>query len=151
FSIEAWAAVTPTTIANCWIKYNATMLGRTRAGGDYDHLVSSNNVEELEAMMSKWEGSVCASDYVVVDDEVDVHEPDVIVDDEEEKEEEEESQDTVIQPVIALRHCLELSSFLLQCGVQTDSERRALSTVTALVRETTLKAKQQKTMRDFVV
>ncbi|ETL80820.1 hypothetical protein L917_18716 [Phytophthora nicotianae] len=104
-------------------------------------------------MMSKWEGSVSASDYMVVDDEVDVHEPDVIVDDEEEKEEEEEeeSQETVIQPAIALRHCLELSSFLLHCGAQTDSERRALSAVTALVRETTLKAKQQKTMRDFVM
>ncbi|ETO74379.1 hypothetical protein F444_09870 [Phytophthora nicotianae P1976] len=129
------------------------MLGRTRAGGDYDQPVSSNDVEELEAMMSKWEGFVSASDYVVVDDDVDVHEPDVIIDDEAEKEEEEEeeSKETVIQPAIVLRHCLELSSFLLQRGAQTDSERRALSTVTALVWETTLKANQQKTMGDLVM
>ncbi|KAG6623155.1 uncharacterized protein IUM83_12340 [Phytophthora cinnamomi] len=64
-------------------------------------------------------------------------------------EQEEEDQEPTIQPAIALRHCMELSAFLLQCGEQTDRERRALQTVTALVRETTVKAKRQRIMRDF--
>ncbi|KAG6577997.1 uncharacterized protein IUM83_10525 [Phytophthora cinnamomi] len=85
------------------------------------------------------------------------HEPDVIVDEaagsdavsKDEQEEEEEDQEPIIQPAIALRHCMELSAFLLQCGEQTDRERKALQTVTALVRETTVKAKWQRIMRDF--
>ncbi|KAG6580145.1 uncharacterized protein IUM83_15801 [Phytophthora cinnamomi] len=62
---------------------------------------------------------------------------------EQEEEEEEEDQEPTIQPAFALRHCMELSACLLQCGEQTDRERRALQTVTALVRETTVKAKRQ--------
>ncbi|KAG6616543.1 uncharacterized protein IUM83_13090 [Phytophthora cinnamomi] len=65
------------------------------------------------------------------------------------EQEEEEDQEPTIQPAIALRHCMELSAFLLQCAEQTDRERRALQTVTALVRETTVKAKRQRIMRDF--
>ncbi|KAG6616114.1 uncharacterized protein IUM83_03513 [Phytophthora cinnamomi] len=97
------------------------------------------------------------SEYLAVDEDVPAHESDVIVDEaagsdadsQDEQEEEEEDQEPTIQPAIALRHCMELSAFLLQCGEQTDRERRALQTVTALVRETTVKVKQQRIMRDF--
>ncbi|KAE8876487.1 hypothetical protein PF005_g11220 [Phytophthora fragariae] len=112
-------------------------------------------MEELTAILSMWEGAVSASEYLAVDEDVPVHEPDVIVDEatgsdavsQDEQEEEEEDQEPTIQPAIALRHCMELSAFLLQCGEQTD-RRRALQTVTALVRETTVKAKRQRTMHD---
>ncbi|KAJ8524696.1 hypothetical protein ON010_g16420 [Phytophthora cinnamomi] len=152
FSIDAWAGVTPTTITNCWVKtriLGGTMLGRVRAYTNYIEAVSGNEMEELTAILSKWEGAVSASEYLAVDEDVPAHEPDVIVDEaagsdavsqdesEEEEEEEEEDQEPTIQPAIALRHCMELSAFLLQCGEQTDRERRALQTVTALVRETT--------------
>ncbi|KAJ8569566.1 hypothetical protein ON010_g5695 [Phytophthora cinnamomi] len=105
-------------------------------------------MEELTAILSKREGAVSASEYLAVDEDVPAHEPDVIVDEaagsdavSQDEQEEEEEQEPTIQPVIALRHCMELSAFLLQCGEQTDRERRALQTVTALVRETTVKAK----------
>ncbi|KAG6611718.1 uncharacterized protein IUM83_17221 [Phytophthora cinnamomi] len=133
------------------------MLGRVRAYTNYIEAVSGNEMEELTAILSKWEGAVSASEYLAVDEDVPAHEPDVIVDEaagsdavsQDEQEEEEEDQEPTIQPAIALRHCMELSAFLLQCGEQTDRERRALQTVTALVRETTVKAKRQRIMRDF--
>ncbi|EGZ23521.1 hypothetical protein PHYSODRAFT_324719 [Phytophthora sojae] len=147
FSIDAWAGVTPTTITNCWVKtriLGGKMLGRTRADTDYIEEVSSNEMEELTAMLSRWEGAVSASEYLAVDEDVPVHEPDVLVDEaagsdavSQDEQEEEEEQEPAVQPAIALRHCMELAAFLLQCGEQTDRDRRALQTVTALVRETT--------------
>ncbi|KAE9002755.1 hypothetical protein PF011_g13175 [Phytophthora fragariae] len=128
------------------------MLGRVRADTDYIEAVSGNEMEELIANLLKWEGAVSASEYLAVDEDVPVHEPDVIVDEvagSDTVSQEEEDQEPTIQPATALRHCMELSAFLLQCGEQTDRERRALQTVAALVRETTVKAKRQRTMHDF--
>ncbi|KAG6580113.1 uncharacterized protein IUM83_15760 [Phytophthora cinnamomi] len=156
FSIDAWAGVTPTTITNCWVKtriLGGTMLGRVRADANYIEAVSGNEMEELTAILSKWEGAVSTSEYLAVDEDVPADEPDVIVDEaagsDAVSQEEEEEEEHTIQPAIALRHCMELSAFLLQCGEQTDRERRSLQTVTALVRETTVKAKRQRIMRDF--
>ncbi|EGZ11465.1 hypothetical protein PHYSODRAFT_521014 [Phytophthora sojae] len=159
FSIDAWAGVTPTTITNCWVKtriLGGKMLGRTRADTDYIEEVSSNEMKELTAMLSRWEGAVSASEYLAVDEDVPVHESDVLVDEaagsdavSQDEQEEEEEQEPAVQPAIALRHCMELAAFLLQCGEQTDRERRALQTVTALDREATVKAKRQRTMHDF--
>ncbi|KAE9020742.1 hypothetical protein PR002_g12449 [Phytophthora rubi] len=158
FSIDTGAGATPTTITNCWVKtriLGGTMLGRVCADTDYIEAVSGYEMEELTAILLKWEGAVSASEYLAVDEDVPVHEPDVIVDEVAGSDtvsqdvQEEEDQEPTIQPATALRHCMELSAFLLQCGEQTDRERRALQTVTALVRETTVKTKRQRTMHDF--
>jgi hypothetical protein len=103
------------------------MLGGARASADYVEPVSSNEMEELTALLAKWEGAVSACDYVAVDEDVAVHEPDVIVDeaalsDGGSQDDEDEDPEPVIQPAVALRHCMEFSEFLLQCGEKTDSE-----------------------------
>ncbi|KAE8897790.1 hypothetical protein PF005_g27512 [Phytophthora fragariae] len=97
------------------------MLGRVRADTDYVEAVSGNEMEELTAIRWKWEGAVSASEYLEVDEDVPVHEPDVIEDevvgsDAVLQDEQEEGQEPTIQPATTLRHCMELSAFLLQCG-----------------------------------
>ncbi|KAG4037072.1 hypothetical protein PC123_g27360, partial [Phytophthora cactorum] len=134
FSIEAWA-------------------GEVRNSGEYLDAIASEELAALSAMIKGLDVSVNASEYVAIDDEIDVHDPDAIVgeatvSDDDDKPEEEE--DNTIAPTLALKHCMELSAYLLQCGGDTDHARNGLQAVTALVRASTVKAKRQRTMREFL-
>jgi hypothetical protein len=147
--------VTTATIKNCWIKCriaDGATMSTIRNAGDYMAPIDVGVVADLAEMMDKMDvGSVDA--YLDIEDGVDVHEPDdEIVDLAEEADaDDEEEEEPAISAAVALKHCMEISRFLVQCGGEAVDVLKNLQCVTNVVRSEVTNRKKQQTMLDFLV